>query len=81
MSLRWRQLSLEESTTPKIIFFEGNDFMVIRIHCIVDVEASKWENESQKQDYMKNAEDVIQLGLVKATVPDWKATVTDIEEV
>jgi len=46
----------------------------------VRVIANAPENEEMKNIFMKNAEDVIQKGLEAMTVPDWKATVVDIEE-
>lgn len=44
------------------------------------IEANKWSNEEEKQVFMKNAEDVVNRGLARMTVPDWKAVITDAEE-
>lgn len=46
----------------------------------VRVIANAPEDEEMKKIFMKNAEDVIQKGLEAMTVPDWTATVVDIEE-
>jgi hypothetical protein len=46
----------------------------------VRVIANAPEDEEMKNIFMKNAEEVIQKGLEAMTVPDWKATVVDIEE-
>jgi len=37
-------------------------------------------DDEMKNIFMKNAENVIQKGLEMMTVPDWKATVVEIEE-
>lgn len=44
------------------------------------VEAGKWSDEDEKQVFMKNAQDVVNHGLMLATVPDWKVEVVDVEE-
>lgn len=44
------------------------------------VDANKWSDEDEKQVFMMNAEDVVNRGLMLATVPDWKAHVVDVEE-
>ena len=44
------------------------------------IEASKWSDEEEKQVFMKNAEEVVNRGLARMTVPDWKAVITDAEE-
>ncbi len=46
----------------------------------VRVEANAPEDNEMKNIFMKNAEDVIQRGLEAMTVPDWKATVVELEE-
>lgn len=46
----------------------------------VRVIAPMPKDEEMKSIFMKNAEDVIQRGLEAMTVPDWTATVVDIEE-
>lgn len=46
----------------------------------VRVMADKPEDEEMKNIFMKNAQDVIQRGLEAMTVPDWTATVVDVEE-
>lgn len=46
----------------------------------VRVMADKPEDEEMKSIFMKNAQDVIQRGLEAMTVPDWTATVVDVEE-
>ena len=46
----------------------------------VRVIANKPEDEEMKNIFMKNAQDVIQRGLEAMTVPDWTATVVDVEE-
>ena len=46
----------------------------------VRVMADKPEDEEMKSIFMKNAQDVIQRGLEVMTVPDWTATVVDVEE-
>lgn len=46
----------------------------------VRVIANAPENEEMKKTFMENAQDVIQKGLEAMTVPDWTATVVDIEE-
>jgi len=46
----------------------------------IRIMADAPEDEEMKKIFMKNAEDVIQRGLERMTVPDWKATVIDIEE-
>jgi len=46
----------------------------------MSVAASKWTDEKQKQVFMKNAEDVVNRGLMLATVPDWVAEVVDVHE-
>ena len=54
---------------------------MLRFLVTIDIEADKWADDAEKQVFMKNAEDVIQNGLAKMTVPDWQATVVDAEEV
>lgn len=49
---------------------------VVEIRVLADAP----EDENMKNIFMQNAEDVIQRGLNKMTVPDWKATVVDLEE-
>ena len=46
----------------------------------MSVQAGKWSDENQKQVFMKNAEDVVNRGLMLATVPDWVAEVVDVHE-
>lgn len=46
----------------------------------IRVQANMPEDEDMRETFMTNAEDVIQKGLERMTVPDWKATVVDIEE-
>lgn len=46
----------------------------------IRVFANAPENEEEKNIFMHNAEDVIQRGLNAMTVPDWKATVVNVEE-
>ena len=46
----------------------------------MSVQAGKWTDENQKQVFMKNAEDVVNRGLMLATVPDWMAEVVDVHE-
>lgn len=46
----------------------------------IRVEAEAPDNEEMKKVFMHNAEDVIQKGLNAMTVPDWTATVVEMEE-
>lgn len=46
----------------------------------IRIMANMPEDAEMQKTFMKNAEDVIQKGLEKMTVPDWKATVVNIEE-
>ena len=46
----------------------------------IEIISEAPENEEMKQIFMQNAEDVIQQGLEKMTVPDWKVNIIDIEE-
>ena len=54
---------------------------MLRFEVTVDIESDKWATEEEKEIFMANCEDVIQKGLERMTVPDWKATVTDAKEV
>ena len=54
---------------------------MLRFKVNVDIMSEKWEDESQKKVFMKNAEEVIQRGLMMMTVPDWFVTVVDAEEI
>ena len=54
---------------------------MLRFEVAVDVMADKWADEDEKKVFMKNAEEVIQDGLSKMTVPDWTVTVVDVEEI
>lgn len=44
----------------------------------MEVEADKWEDEEEKRIFMENAEEVVNKGLARMTVPDWKVTITDV---
>lgn len=54
--------------------------MVLKFIVEVRVSADAPEDEEMKNIFMHNAEDVIQRGLNAMTVPDWTATVVDMEE-
>lgn len=54
---------------------------MLRFVVTIDIMSPKWSDDDEKQVFMKNAEDVIQKGLNLMTVPDWKATVVDAEEI
>lgn len=54
--------------------------MVLKFTVEVRVQADAPKNEEMKKIFMHNAEDVIQRGLNAMTVPDWTATVVDMEE-
>ena len=54
--------------------------MVLKFTVEVRVQADAPENEEMKKIFMHNAEDVIQRGLNAMTVPDWTATVVEMEE-
>ena len=44
------------------------------------VEADRWSDEEEKKAFIKNAEIIVNEGLARMTVPDWKVTITDIKE-
>lgn len=44
------------------------------------VNADKWSNNEEKEIFMKNAEEIVQEGLNRMTVPDWTVKVIDAEE-
>ena len=46
----------------------------------VRIQASAPKDDKMKSVFMKNAENIIQKGLEAMTVPDWKATVVELEE-
>ena len=46
----------------------------------MEVQADHWGDEEMKEIFMKNAEEIVNEGLFKMTVPDWKVTVIDVEE-
>lgn len=54
--------------------------MVLKFIIEVRVQANAPEDEEMKKIFMHNAEDVIQRGLNAMTVPDWTATVVEMEE-
>lgn len=54
---------------------------MLRFTATIDITSAKWVDENEKRVFMKNAEDVIQRGLEKMTVPDWNVTVIDAEEI
>lgn len=47
---------------------------------IMKVQAGAPEDEEMKETFMKNAEQIINQGLEKMTVPDWKVEILDMEE-
>ena len=53
---------------------------MLRFTFTVDIEAEKWASETMKQTFMENAQDVIQQGLNRMTVPDWTVQVIDAVE-
>lgn len=42
----------------------------------ITVDTDKWTDDNQKQDFIDNFTDVINMGLFKMTVPDW--TISDV---
>lgn len=53
--------------------------MVVRFNLDIEVMADKWSDEKQKQDFIDNFTDVVNLGLELATVPDWFVTNVSVE--
>lgn len=54
--------------------------MVLRFNLDIDVIADRWEDEQQKEDFIKNFTDVIEQGLFQMTVPDWTVKNVTVEE-
>lgn len=46
----------------------------------IKVEANFPDDEFMKEQFMKNCEKIVQEGLFKMTVPDWKVEILDIQE-
>ena len=55
--------------------------MVLKFNMDVIVIADKWEDETEKETFIKNFIDVVQNGLVRMTVPDWTVENVTVEEV
>ena len=56
---------------------------MLRFNLDIEIMASKWEDEEQKQEYIKNFTNVVERGLEAMTVPDWtvkNVTVEELEE-
>ena len=52
---------------------------IVRFNLDIEVVADKWDSEDQKQDFIDNFTDVVNLGLELATVPDWFVTNVSVE--
>ena len=56
---------------------------MLRFNLDIDVIASKWNNEEEKNVFIENFTDVVQEGLIRMSVGDWtvkNVTVTEIED-
>ena len=53
---------------------------MLRFNLDIDIESPRWDDEEQKQDFIKNFTDVVQRGLEVMTVPDWTVKNVTVEE-
>lgn len=37
----------------------------------IEIEAEKWRDEEERQNYIRNFKNVIEQGLIRMKVPDW----------
>lgn len=37
----------------------------------IEIEAEKWRDEEERQNYIRNFKNVIEQGLIQMKVPDW----------
>lgn len=53
---------------------------MLRFNLDIDVQSSKWEDEEQKEDFIKNFTAIVQEGLFRMTVPDWTVSNVSVKE-
>lgn len=46
----------------------------------IEIEAEKWRDEEEKQNYIRNFKNVIEQGLIRMKVPDWYVHNITVEE-
>ena len=54
---------------------------MLRFNLDIDVMATKWKDEEQRKEYIKNFTDVVEKGLMKMTVPNWEVKNVTVEEI